>query len=582
MIWIHSRYLSLLQLLIKLLLGIGPVLNIFCTERLFSSLLTSFKNNSTYVDSYYWSVGLIAVNLSIFILNSLNSVVHQKIMYTFEQNFKSDLLNKSIHIPYQLYESSDFQNKYMRATQSSHSILSTFEGLLLMIQSLISLISVTIYLVNIHILFTLIIFIMILPLIYIELKFGRNRYDLSVDLSENAREMGYLETLLINKTYLKEIKMGKKESYIIELWKKAFKFNAKSHISLEVNQMKFLFAAQLIVTISFIFSTTLVINMISNKILSIAAMTAVIQAIQNLQGIIPSFANNLANSYQSSLSVKEFKEFSPLLKDKSEVKYKTNKIDTIEIINLNYSYPGRDNTVLNNVNLNIQKGDKIAIMGNNGSGKTTLIKCLIGLYNTEKSIKINEKFFLEEIDLSTFWDKISILFQDFNRYEFNVLQNIVVGESNEITKRHHHLLELVGLKKFIEKLPDKYDTQLGNLFNHGTELSGGQWQKLALVRVLQKKSDLLILDEPTSAMDAESEYNTIRNVLSNLVDESIIYITHRVNVAKLADRIIYMKDGHIIEDGHHEELLSLNGEYSKLYHGQVENLIGEGERIAHV
>lgn len=563
-------------LFFKLILGIAPLANIYCIEKLFSSLLYAFNNGTAFNTSYYWSFALVSVNLTVFSLNSLNTVISQKMMYKFEEQLKSELLEKSVHIPYQMFESSSFQNRFMRATHSSSSIISTFDGFLLTIQTLISLVSITAYLININLLFALIIVIMIIPLIFIELKFGRNRYQLNVDLSENSRRMNYLENLLTNKTFLKEIKIGQKESYIIEIWGKLFRKNGNSHVNLEMNQLKFLFAAQVIVTLSFVFSTTLVINMISNNLLSIAMMTAVIQAVQNLQGVIPSFANSLANSYESSLSVEEYKKFIPLLANKTESAISIDKIEQIEICNLNYSYPENSERVLNSINFKISNGEKVAIMGTNGSGKTTLIKCLTGLYETKNSILFNDdKLPIENINKKSLWSNLSILFQDFNKYEFSISQNILLNETEELSAKHYSFLQLVGLKSFIDNLPGKYETQLGSLFNRGVEFSGGQWQKLGLVRALKNDADLVILDEPTSAMDAESEHHIIKKVLKNLNESTIIYITHRVNVAKLADTIIYLKDGEITEIGSHDQLIINNGHYARLYEGQVENLIGE-------
>lgn len=576
MIWHTCFSLASTQLIFKVILGIAPLANIYCVEKLFSSLLHAFNSGSTFKISYYWSFSLVAVNLMVFILNSLNSVVSQKLMYKFEEEVKSNLLEKSVHIPYQLYESSVFQNRFMRATQSASSIVSTFDGFLLTLQTTISLVSITSYLININLLFALIILIMILPLILMELKFGRNRYQLNVDLSENSRKMNYLEYLLTNKTFLKEIKISQKENYIIKIWKNAFRKNSNSQIDLEMKQLKYLFTAQIIVTLSFIFSTSLVINMISNDLLSIAMMTAVIQAVQNLQGIIPSFANNLANSYESALSVEEYKKFIPMLVEKTEPTIKIDQIDQIEVSNLNYSYPESSEKVLRDISFKLESGEKIAIMGTNGSGKTTLIKCLTGLYETSNSIFLNSnRLPIENINKKSMWNNLSILFQDFNKYEFSISQNILLNELDELSSKHYSYLEMVGLKSFIDNLPNKYETQLGSLFNRGVEFSGGQWQKLGLVRALKDEADLIILDEPTSAMDAESEHHIIKNVLKNLNESTIIYITHRVNVAKLADTIIYLKDGEIVEMGSHDRLLLNNGGYAHLYEGQVENLVGE-------
>lgn len=575
-----SRLLTTIQFLIKLSIGLIPFFNIYLIEKLFSSLIDVFQKNSDVMICYFWSSLLALINFFLFLLNSLNNYLQKKIAFQFEEKLKTSLLLSSKKIPYQSFESSQFQNKYSRMLQSHNSLLNTFDSVLSIVQSFVSLISVTFYLIKLHILFSLIIFIMIIPLMIIELKYGKVRFDLNVGLSENSRKLHYLENLLVNKSTLKEIRLGQKENYILKNWIKSFKINVVSQMKLEKKQMYLQSIVQIIISVSFVFSISLVIYLVSNSLLKLAALTAVIQAVQNLQGIVPSFANNLANSYEATLSVDEFQKFqNQLSKTDNKNKLDIEKLEVLTVKKLNYYYPNSHQKALNNINLSIFKGKKIAIMGNNGSGKSTLVKCMTGLYESKKAILLNNEYFIEDVNLESLWNEINVMFQDFNKYEMTMAENISMDNLIINNEKLENLLELVGLKDLLHKFPNKSNTQLGNLFNKGNELSGGQWQKIALARAMYNQKSFLFLDEPTSALDPDSEYQVIESILKKLNDIGIIYITHRVNVAKLADSIIYMKNGEITEQGTHEELIKKGGDYSKVFERQIGSLIEHKEGV---
>lgn len=575
-----NRLLTTTQFLIKLSIGLIPFFNIYLIEKLFSSLIDVFQKNSDVMICYFWSSLLALINFFLFLLNSLNNYLQKKIAFQFEEKLKTSLLLSSKKIPYQSFESSQFQNKYSRMLQSHNSLLNTFDSVLSIVQSFVSLISVTFYLIKLHILFSLIIFIMIIPLMIIELKYGKVRFNLNVGLSENSRKLHYLENLLVNKSTLKEIRLGQKENYILKNWIKSFKVNAVSQMKLEKKQMYLQSIVQTIISLSFVFSISLVIYLVSNSLLKLAALTAVIQAVQNLQGIVPSFANNLANSYEATLSVDEFQKFqNQLSKKDNKNKLDIEKLEVLTVKKLNYYYPNSHQKALNNIDLSICKGKKIAIMGNNGSGKSTLVKCMTGLYESKNAILLNNEYLIEDVNLESLWNEINVMFQDFNKYEMTMAENISMDNLIINNEKLENLLELVGLKDLFDQFPNKSNTQLGNLFNKGNELSGGQWQKIALARAIYNQKSFLFLDEPTSALDPDSEYQVIESILKKLNEVGIIYITHRVNVAKLADSIIYMKNGEITEQGTHEELIKKGGDYSKVFERQIGSLIEHKEGV---
>ena len=242
--------------------------------------------------------------------------------------------------------------------------------------------------------------------------------------------------------------------------------------------------------------------------------------------------------------------------------------DGIRFEDVSFTYPGADNPALQGVSLHIPPGRKLALVGHNGSGKTTLIKLLTGLYRPSSgTIQIDGRP-LEEWDRDALHARIGVIFQDFVRYQFKVGDNIGVGDlpRMEDTDRRREAARKGMAQDFIEALPESYDTQLGKWFKNGRELSGGQWQKIALSRAFMRSdADILVLDEPTSAMDAEAEAEIFARVRALAKDKVAILISHRFSTVRMADEIVVLHGGRILEQGDHDSLMSAQGHYAHLF-----------------
>lgn len=578
LVWISSPKYFLIKLLLKIFLGFSPVLNVYIIEKLFSSVIES-TNTHNYFDAFVFATSFAVLNFMIFFMNSSHSVLDKKMGFEFELFMKFKILKQSKFISYINYENSDFQNKHLRIIGSQYQILSSVNTLFSLLQSTISVVTVVLYLININLNFIFIILIMVIPLIVMELKFSNKNFDLYLLMSEDRRKATYFESLLITKDKLKDIKLNMLESFFLNKWKKKFIGNSKKEVRFEIDQLKSFTLIQIIIAISFLFSIYLIIDSLSIGVITVATLPAVIQAIQNLQGNIPMFAGNLSDIHLSNLGVRELRNFFSDYTENIESKKSLKVLDDISVSSLNFSYPNQKVPALSDITFSIKKGERVAIMGKNGSGKSTLIKCLTGLYDTNHSIKLNGEFYLEEVEKKNYWDEISVLFQDFNKYELTVLENIQL-EQKEYLAKTNDLIKLVDLSKKVESFQNGIDTLLGNMFENGRELSGGQWQKIAIARSLFKDSSFLFLDEPTSSLDPDSEFNIINNVLKKMNSKGILYITHRINVARLAEKIIYLEDGNIREMGTHDELVQLNGEYAEMYFRQIDHLIDERSKVS--
>ncbi|MBV9786549.1 MAG: ATP-binding cassette domain-containing protein, partial [Chloroflexi bacterium] len=243
----------------------------------------------------------------------------------------------------------------------------------------------------------------------------------------------------------------------------------------------------------------------------------------------------------------------------------------IEFRNVSFRYPNRPQYALRNVNLFIGAGEKLALVGNNGAGKTTLVKLMTRLYDPTEGEILLDGVDIREYDVNELRKRIGVIFQDFVRYHATVRENIGFGQIDAIDddRRIREAAQRGGGDEVVNRLPEGYNTMLGAWFEKGQELSGGQWQKIALSRAFMRDGEVLVLDEPTAALDAEREFEIFQR-FRELTDGKIaLLISHRFSTVRMADRIVVLENGHLTELGTHQELLVQNGTYAKLFNMQA-------------
>ena len=244
----------------------------------------------------------------------------------------------------------------------------------------------------------------------------------------------------------------------------------------------------------------------------------------------------------------------------------------VSLHNVSFTYPGSNSPVLSEIDMEIRAGETVALIGENGAGKTTLTKLLLGLYEPTSGFVALDGMDLKEVDLMSWRDRTGAVFQDYVKYAFTARENIGMGRVGELenVSAIRDAGVRSGVHSAIEDLPKGYETLLGREFEGGRELSGGQWQSLAIARLYLRDADLLVLDEPTSALDPLAEVQVYHQFLELSSNKTVLLISHRLGSARLADRVLFLKDGRIIEEGTHDELVEAGGAYSELFAMQAE------------
>lgn len=318
----------------------------------------------------------------------------------------------------------------------------------------------------------------------------------------------------------------------------------------------------------------LIFRVLYQRSLGIESYLFFSQIVARISGAVNAVFASYINMQESVLYARDFfgfMELTPVLNEESKgTKLKTNKIPKIEFKNVWFKYPGSDEYVFKNLNLTIKPGEHIALVGENGAGKTTLVKLLMRFYQPEKGQILVDDMDLMSISLKTWYMHLGVLFQEFNQYPLNIEDNIAIsglGKKDPIKLKK--AMKQSGADKIVENSPKGIETVLDSSFEDGVEPSGGQWQKIALARTFYRNPNVLILDEPTAAIDAKAEYEIFNNIFKQQKNKTAIIISHRFSTVRRADRIVVLDIGNIKEMGSHQELLKANGLYKEMFEKQA-------------
>jgi ABC-type multidrug transport system fused ATPase/permease subunit len=309
-----------------------------------------------------------------------------------------------------------------------------------------------------------------------------------------------------------------------------------------------------------------------------------INTTSKLDNAVQNLTTSLFSIYQDSLYSKniiDFFKFTSFRKKTDRRKIKCRKtikeIDTIEFKKVSFKYPGTETYALKNVEFKVKKGETIALVGKNGSGKTTLIKLLAKLYEDYTGQILINGIDLKDIDDSSYSSAFSVVFQDFNDYQYTVKENVGFGSLKDMNNDEdiYEALKKADMDKVVDTFPNKINQQLGTWFEGSIDLSGGQWQKIALARGLMKKVKLYILDEPTAALDPQSEYIFFKRFIKSTKGSTSFYVTHRFTNVKFANMILVLNNGQIVQRGTHNSLIKQEGLYRRMFDYQTMTYKGE-------
>jgi ATP-binding cassette subfamily B protein len=389
------------------------------------------------------------------------------------------------------------------------------------------------------------------------------------------RQIDYLRFLGASKDSAKELKLFGLSKYLTDRFQKLSDDIFVQNVALAKRRLLASSLLSLLTTVGYYGAYAYVILETVRGEMTVATLVfltgAIAGASANLQMIFSTFSS-IADQSLFLTDLLQFFAVRPTVFSKPNALKTPRPIEQgIEFRNVTFSYPGSDRPILRNLNLFLKPDERIALIGENGEGKTTIVKLLTRLYDPTAGQILLDGVDLREYDLDDYASNIAVIFQDFMRYDMTAWENIAVGQIG--ARENLEKVELAAKKSLaegvIQKLPNGYDQMLGRRFETGVDLSGGEWQKVALARAYLRDAQILVLDEPTAALDARSEHEVFERFAELTKGKMALLISHRFSTVKMADRIIVLEKGVIAEQGRHEQLMAHGGRYAEMFELQA-------------
>lgn len=481
------------------------------------------------------------------------------------------ILDKAQTLPLAYFEDSEFYDKMTQARREASSRpLAMVNRTFGVVQDALSLVTFGGLLLQFSGWAVALLAVATLPAFMAETQFAGEAFRLFKWRSPETRQQTYLETLLAREDYAKEVKLFRLSPLLLQRYRDIFHRLYQEDRNLTVRRSGWSYAMGLLSTAAFYGAYCwIVLDAIAGRI-SLGELTMYLTVFRQGQGTFTNTLTAIGGMYEDGLYLANLYEFleQPVPTETGYADRGTDPGDGLRFEGVSFNYPGSDRLALTNVSFHLKPGDKLAIVGENGSGKTTLIKLLTRLYRPSQGRILLDGRDLRDWDMEVLQRRVGVIFQDFVRYQFKVGENIGVGDVDDFDNvpRWHSAAEKGTATPFIETLPQGFDTQLGRWFKGGQELSGGQWQKIALSRAfMRSQADILVLDEPTSAMDAEAEAQIFDQFRAATQNQMAILISHRFSTVRRADTILVLDKGRVIEQGTHADLLGQGGRYARLF-----------------
>ncbi len=572
LVWTTSRTLTFTLALLTLVAGVLPAVIAFIGQLIVDGVVAAMTSTFPDTRRVLWLVLLEAIVVISVAASQRGISASQSLLRALlGQRVNVMILEKALTLQLANFEDSEFYDKLTQARREASSRpLSLVNRTFGLVQNGISLTSYAVLLFAFSPWAVVILIGAGLPSFFAEAKFSGDAFRLFRWRSPETRMQMYLETVIAREDGVKEVKLFQLGPRLLQRYRDIFKKLFIEDRRLTLRRDVWGFVLGLLSTAAFYGAYAwIVISTISGEI-TLGAMTMYLVLFRQGQSAVAACLSAISGMYEDNLYLSNLYDYlgQPVPARHGESKHGPEPLRGLEFKNVSFNYPGSDAKALNNVSLHIRPGESLALVGENGSGKTTLIKLLTRLYDPTAGRIMLDGLDLQNWDVEALRQRIAVIFQDFGRYQFSVGENIGAGDVRYIddAERWADAAETGMAAPFIEELPDGYQTQLGRWFKGGRELSSGQWQKIALSRAfMRSEADILVLDEPTAAMDASSEAAVFDHFRSESHNKMTILISHRFSTVRAANHIIVIHQGEVLEQGNHESLLVMNGQYAHLF-----------------
>ena len=575
-VWESGPAIVVFGLLFRLLGSVLPIALLWITKLIIDGIVASVSHHQPVPQRFWYLVAAeFGVAIVAGVLARAIDFLDALLADRYTRHVSVAVMRHASELDLTAYEDPIFYDRLERARVQATDRLAMIQSIGRLIQQAITAVTMSISIVVYSPWLLLLLIAGVLPAFLGESHFAFLGYAKNFRQTPIKRQLDYLRVLGGSKEAAKELKLFGLSQFLTVRFSALSEVIYTQDVALARRRLAAGSVLSVLGTLGYYSAYAWVIWRTLAGALSIGTLTFLAGAIQQASLNIQQVFSTLAGIADQALFLTDLLAF---FKMQPTIRSKPNALPAprpivrgFEFRNVCFRYPGTERMVLNRLNFQLRPQERVALIGENGEGKTTIVKLLTRLYDPTDGDILLDGIDLREYNLEDLYREIGVIFQDFMRYEMTARENIACGRIEDLDNLLfvERAARKSGADQVIERLPRGYEQMLGRRFEHGVDLSGGEWQKLALARAYLRDSQLLILDEPTAALDARSEYEVFRRFAELTSEKMALFISHRFSTVRMADRIVVLEDGRIAEEGTHDELATLGGRYAEMFELQA-------------
>ncbi|WP_407541801.1 ABC transporter ATP-binding protein (plasmid) [Deinococcus radiomollis] len=574
LVWSSSPGHTTTLLLLSLLSAFLPAASLYATKLLIDAVGQATTGHLAAVGGYPHLVQLLAFQVGVgallAVLGSFQNTSRELLGDRLQNTITLRILNKAIGLEVEKFEDSQtydaLQNAYQEVGVRPLGVLTQLIALL---QAVITLVSIGALMARLGPLVLPLVLVAGIPGVIIQNRFGTESYRMLRRRTQDARVQNYLGSVLTSDALVKEVRLFHFEPYLLGRWQEYYLKFRSQLVPLVRRRNGWTLAASLLSAVLVGLATLGVLARAARGEITVGDFSLFALGISQVQGQFSSLLTGVNGIYQNLLYIRNLFEFLEMpTRDLDAGEEWQGPIESIEFQEVGFRYPLTTRDVLKGLSFTVRRGQALALVGENGAGKTTAIKLLTRLFQPSSGRILLNGQDAARFSARSVQAEMSIIFQDFGQYQMSVRENVALSGVGEL-EGVKQAAERSGAGEFMDTLPQRYDTMLGRLFSGGRQLSGGQWQKVALARLYYRHASVLVFDEPTAALDAAAEFETVSRLREQAGERITVIISHRFSTVRLAEKIVVLDGGRVAESGSHAELLALDGRYAALFRLQA-------------